>query len=188
MPYLLNQLADLRQICTNVMQISSSIESLPRPSRPSFTSLCPEPRSTVPTLFVPYLLNQLADLRLICTNVMQIFSAINEAQHCRRVPPSQRSVLSEGKTVFAISLESIDRFAPKFHQCDANFFCYKRSVTLPSRPSFTAICPERRKTVFAISLEPIARFAPNFHCYDAKVIFYFISPQVRRVPFHSDLS
>ena len=65
------------------------------------------------------------DLRQIFTNVMQIFSVISEAQQGRRVPPSQRSVLSEGKTVFAISLEPIDRFAPNFHRCDANCFFYE---------------------------------------------------------------
>ena len=42
--------------------------------------------------------------------MMQNFSAVYEAQQGRRVPPSQRSVLSEGKTVFAVYLESIYRF------------------------------------------------------------------------------
>ena len=51
-------------------------------------------------------------------------------------------------TLFAISLEPIARFAPNFHQCDANFFCYQLNLTKPSRPSFIAISPERRQNSF----------------------------------------
>ena len=122
------------------------LKTLARPSRPSFTAICPEPRFTVSILFLQYLWNQLADLRIIFTNMMQKLSFILKPG--KVIAFFLHSDLSWAQvcsvsTIFVIALEPIGWFVPNFHQIQTVFVLhiYNSQKTLATKTRWRQTWP-----------------------------------------------